>query len=377
MRLLIGITLLVTGSTGTARALGDGDVPYFVGLGDLPGGTFDSSASGVSADGTFVVGSSDSAQGREGFRWTLSTGIISLGASTAASSVSGDGSVITGTFYPTGASPGQAFRWTEADGVAGLGYLPDSDVSSGSHVSADGTVIVGSSDLEAFRWTEEDGMEGLGYLPGGGDHSFASATSADGSIVVGGSDSVASGGHLEAYRWVGGEGIVGLGGFAGYVTYDNYATDVSANGSVIVGNSSTETETWNEAFRWTADDGMVSLGILPGTIYSLATAVSADGSVIVGSSGSSTSVREAFIWDVAHGMRSLSDVLTSYYGLDLSGWTIERAWDVSADGRAIVGQGINPDGFYEAYIAHIPEPNMLALLIVGVAISTLRRCALH
>ena len=76
--------------------------PSFQGLGDLPGGIFDSRAFGVSADGSVVVGESSSASGTEAFRWTSGGGIAGLGDlpgggfSSRANAVSGDGSVVVG-----------------------------------------------------------------------------------------------------------------------------------------------------------------------------------------------------------------------------------------------------------------------------------------
>ena len=68
--------------------------PFFMGLGDLPGGSFSSGASSISADGSVVVGSSAVATvlvpGRPPFSQTLS----------------------------------EAFRWTQASGMVGLGDLP-------------------------------------------------------------------------------------------------------------------------------------------------------------------------------------------------------------------------------------------------------------
>src|SRR4051812_21909598 len=49
------------------------------GLGDLPGGSFDSRAFGISSDGRVVVGHSD-AGGLQAFRWTAETGMTPLGA---------------------------------------------------------------------------------------------------------------------------------------------------------------------------------------------------------------------------------------------------------------------------------------------------------
>ena len=64
-----------------------------------------------------------------------------------------------------------------------LGDLPGGVFdSSGVDVSADGTVVIGSSSsdlgLEGFRWTQESGMVGLGELPGGISRSRALEVSA-------------------------------------------------------------------------------------------------------------------------------------------------------------------------------------------------------
>jgi probable HAF family extracellular repeat protein len=49
-----------------------------VSLGDLPGGSFNGHAYSVSADGSVVVGASDSALGREAFIWDSANGMRSL-----------------------------------------------------------------------------------------------------------------------------------------------------------------------------------------------------------------------------------------------------------------------------------------------------------
>ncbi|MFM6373314.1 MAG: hypothetical protein ACKPH1_05120 [Microcystis panniformis] len=78
----------------------------FQGLGGLPG-SFSSSANGVSADGSVVVGSSNIGNGNEAFRWTQATGMVGLGNlsgwnSSSASGVSADGSVVVGTASDSG-----------------------------------------------------------------------------------------------------------------------------------------------------------------------------------------------------------------------------------------------------------------------------------
>jgi hypothetical protein len=76
-------------------------------------------------------------------------------------------------------------------------------------------------------------------------------------------------------------------------------------------------------------------------------------------------IGEAFIWDADNGMRSLQDVLTGDFGLDLTGWTLEKARGISDDGTVIVGWGSGPNG-REAWRAVIPEPSTLVLAAFGL-----------
>ena len=108
----------------TVRSVGD----EFHGLGDLPGGQFESHAFGVSADGTTVVGHSFSANGdKEAFRWTKTDGMLGLGdlqtlrADSRANATSRDGTVVVGSGR-SGTKKGTmgsttAFRWTKAEGM--------------------------------------------------------------------------------------------------------------------------------------------------------------------------------------------------------------------------------------------------------------------
>ena len=154
----------------------------------------------------------------------------------------------------------------------------------------------------------------------------------------------------------------------------SYAEAVSADGAVIVGDG--ESSPGRQAFRWTGEGGMVGLGDLPGGDFrSFARDVSADGSIVVGLShtGQGPTGNEAFIWDQAHGMRNLRDVLVDEFGLDLGGWTLLTAQGISAEGERIVGIAANPQGDHEAWIAQIPEPGTLVLLIAALALPAARR----
>jgi hypothetical protein len=82
---------------------------------------------------------------------------------------------------------------------------------------------------------------------------------------------------------------------------------------------------------------------------------------------------EAFIWDSTNGVRLLEDVLVNDLGLDLGGFTrLVHAFGISDDGLTIVGQGTNASGNTEGWIATIPEPTTLALLLFG-GIGALKR----
>ncbi|HVP28588.1 MAG TPA: PEP-CTERM sorting domain-containing protein [Myxococcota bacterium] len=322
----------------------------------------------VSADGSTVVGVSVTDHpnlGEEAFRWTASGGMVGLGFlpeenASYANGVSADGSVVVGN---TGLSFGEAFRWTASGGMVGLGFLPGGVDSQAYGISADASVVVGASGGQAFRWTASSGMVGLGTLPRG-TASNAYGVSADGSVVVGIGDT-ARNGPVQAFRWTASGGMVGLGFLPGGIS--SWATAVSADGSTVVGINFSEGI--GAAFRWTANDGMVDIGSTLG-VFSAAEAVSGNGSVIVGAYEPDNHFRHAFIWDNTHGARDLQQVLTAD-GLDLTGWTLQDALGISADGQTIVGAGIGPDG-EEAWIAVIPEPAtglLVMLSVLGLAVT--------
>lgn len=103
--------------------------PFFMGLGDLVGGEVRSEANAISADGTTVVGESQSVHGLEAFYWTQQSGMVGLGDLaggdfwSAANAVSSDGFIIAGEAFSS-AIGFEAFRWTPKTGMVGLGDLP-------------------------------------------------------------------------------------------------------------------------------------------------------------------------------------------------------------------------------------------------------------
>jgi probable HAF family extracellular repeat protein len=128
-----------------------------VGLGDLPGGSFNSRAYGVSADGSVIVGYGNSASGSEAFRWTSGGGMVGLGDlpggsfGSRANGVSADGSVVVGYDY-SASGYGEAFIWDTANGMRNLKDVLVNDFSlnltgwtltRATGISANGLTIVG------------------------------------------------------------------------------------------------------------------------------------------------------------------------------------------------------------------------------------------
>lgn len=347
----------------------------FQGLGHIEGRPIASGATAISDDGLVVAGYSGTTIGTnyptnngEAFRWTQSGGMVGLGDLpgglflSTAFCISGDGTAVGGASHSlagnVNANSREGFRWTEATGMIGTGHSSTQNVVTGS--SFDGSVMVGWAYLGngifgSFRWTDFASSFSVEL-----QDAAACAVSNDGSIVAGIKYPQSS--EQRAYRWTQADGVVLLGDLpeGGLRSTVN---NISTNGSYVVGLG--ESESGKEAYRWTQSEGMVGLGDLPGGEFnSEAFDVSPDGSVVVGF-GTADIGQEAFIWEIDNGMQNLKDLLVNDYGLDIPGWTLTNARSISADGMTIVGFGINPDGYEEAWIATIPEPATLSLLALG------------
>ena len=348
---------------------------FFMGLGDLPGGAFSSTAADVSADGAVVVGTGRTGidDRQEVFRWTRDTGMVGLGIRwpdfhTPVVKVSVDGTTIAGT---TGDSITNfhAFRWRQATGME---LLPGTERSWGKSVTSDG----GTINCDGLLWTGSTVVDVPDLI--GLHSSFDSGViSADGSTLAGYDFTHGNG---AGFIWTQNNGLQYLTPSAPSYPFGVKPTALSADGSVVVGNNGIDGS--GPAFRWTEQSGIVALNQLPGGIYpGSALDVSADGFVIVGRESPQSSSR-IWIWDAEHGVRDLREVLVSDYGLgqSLAGWSLsnELVVSISADGRTIVGGGYSPRG-HEAWIAFlgtpVPEPSVLLLAALALVPILLRRSA--
>jgi probable HAF family extracellular repeat protein len=320
------------------------------------------SAAGLSPDGTRVVGDDKV--------WTPDGGFVPyLQAELYPRDITNNSLVVGLWCAPNTGSCYEAFFTPISGPATGLGALDDW-ASDAFATTADGSVIVGNTSsvtgTQAFRWTSATGMIGLGNLvPNRNSHDTSYDVSADGSVVVG-----QSGDDLtqEAFRWTAATGMVGLGDLPGG-TENSTAVAVSADGSVVVGTSQSASGT--EAFRWTAATGMVGLGDLSAAPFtSHATGISADGRTIYGYSAAPDINEQGWVWTEATGMRTLDDLLINDYGLgeQLAGWRLWRISDVSDDGHVLLVRGRNPAGDLEDFVVAIPEPTTTAQLTIGLCL---------
>lgn len=307
----------------------------------LADGTFETSASAVSADGSVVVGQSvaSTLEGGRAFRWTTNGGFEQLTDSRSfANGISADGTTIIGSIGEHGST--RAFRWTEAGGLVELGMLDGEASADAYDVSADGAVIVGRSVdpgniFTAVRWTGDGGVESLGTLEGG-NASVAYGVSGNGLVIVGASRSGTSGPWMEAFRWTEAGGMVELGKLNN--SDESQARAASHDGSVIVGWARDGQSQLQTAIRWTEAAGVESLGMLNDGNLSLAYDVSDDGLVIVGSAadGADNNTRRGFRWTEDSGMQTVEDWLRDA-GADIASNVTRNAYGVNEDGTVVVG----------------------------------------
>jgi len=204
-------------------------------------------------------------------------------------------------------------------------------------------------------------MQSLGVLPGGSS-SLGTDISADGSTVAGYAARQFSG--ESAFRWTSAGGMQDLGTLAGALS--SYGNGISGDGSVVVGFSGQSFNSARRAFRWTNTGGMQGLGFLPGGSTSSADAVNGDGSIVVGNGDNSVGAVHALLWTPALGAVDFNTYLPTV-GVDLTGWTLQYASSVSADGSAITGTGLFNGQTRAFFVTGLPIPSPAPATLLGLS----------
>lgn len=377
----------------------NGEDPRFIALGDVASvvGPYGGFPIDMSRDGKVVIlqgpVSENSSTTWQSFVWREGIGLTSLGIydllDPQAShgywySVTGDGTTaigdrFSGTILPPSGHPlsiGHQFWVWQAmtDSLVGGGttLLSSAVGTDGASIARaanyDGSIIVGSSQsgpppgpsvggasmsfpIEAAIWNPT-GLTLLGYPPDG-VASTAWDVSGDGSVVLAFVYKIVGSQFLELpYFWSQATGFVPV-PVPG--THDRcWVGLLSHDGRFAVGGASTAGNPYRqEAVLWTPSGPVLLPQLQASDVVAHAEDLSDDGNVIVGSSATSNPTPfgyEAVIW-IDEGVHALKAYLTEGWGIDLGDWHLDYAHHVSADGRRILGVGINPSGEWESWIA--------------------------
>lgn len=325
-------------------------------LGHLPGGKKTSYVNGISRDGKLVIGHSDSHEGIDRIFWTRELAIQTQPPRLGRGNEQGpkfvenqedDESEASVPSWPGGLNRSPAdrivvgARWDrdhwrayrlQAGKTTFLSPSPQYTSAEAVGVTADGNIVLGRvyntihnsarqrlllsehiNDVRPVVWSKDD----LEFLDGfDRDHNWwPTSISDDGRVIVG-------------VTWPQGH---------------NFFSPVDYRSGV--------------AFRWEAGE-VTLLGSLANYQHSQAFAVSGDGRIVVGTCFYHTKFSKiseiGFVWDTEHGLRSLQDVLAEA-GADVVGWEIHRGVAISSDGNTIAGNGVNPRGKKEGWIAQFPN----------------------
>lgn len=332
-------------------------------LNTVPGSTY-SDATGVSADGSVVVGTVQVNGVLHIFSWTggtltdLQPGAVS---GSYATGVSGDGMVISGYTPGTGSFRYQGGVFTTLNPATG-----DNKVFANG-ISGDGNTVVGYScaggcpSFNAVKWSGGGATATvLNAALAGQVDGVAYGASQDGNVVVGYAyDGTA---YRPAY-WSGlaGHDLGTLSEAAGSVTAgnDGFAYDVSDDGKVVVGTSTVTTGGVYHATLWNVPtpgtSSAVDLGTLEVGGNGTAFGVSGDGKVVVGTASvSGGTAKQAFRWTQAGGMESVAQWLAGA-GITMPtevGINYNSANDANSDGSVVVGS-YNDGSTIHAYLARV------------------------
>jgi uncharacterized membrane protein len=321
----------------------------------------------ITRDGTTAVGYSYSGTAQAGnaaCSWT-SAGVAAIPGQqdwydTSAYGISADSTVIVGEGNST-LGLQYAWYWTSTAGALQKVPVPQGAYNStASGVTADGKVVVGmasyllpdnSFQYKGFRWDRsQSSAVSLALYPAPPNaipSSSVAAISDDGRRIVG-KVLVALGAYAAA-RWDE-AGTPLLFSRPGDATQAVAANAISPNGSIVVGSGVDTSTGKGVAFKWTTANGVVALPNPTTGRYAIdgatALGISGDGRVIVGYGMNVAGDQEAIFWVDGQPYR-VSDVLLPPL------WEPFRATAADYFGNTIVGWGRGPSGGFEPYVLTI------------------------
>jgi uncharacterized membrane protein len=289
------------------------------------------------------------AQGEEVFRWTEATGTIGLGflppcertdgflPFASPSVMNSDGSVILG--YCFGIDSSWLFRWTQASGLIGVAGPPGLPEDRWGLLTADGSVAAGYATPadgddthvpQVFRWTQATGAVALGTLAGTtGSYPYGGMTP-DGKTIVGQSGD-------DIFRWTEAMGMVGLPRPSGFDRCLPAIRQVSADGTIVAGSCSGPSG--SQFFRWKGTAAPVMVPLPPGASAEVETGMTPDGATIFSAFTVNDTTR-AFRWTEPTGTVEIS--LPNYKICRIEPGMHPSGRVVSADGTALTGNCRTP-----------------------------------
>lgn len=342
-------------------------------LGDLPGGTFMSQATGLSADGSVVVGWSRVEGADEALRWTDREGLVGLGGpDSRAQAVSPNGQLIAGSIADPSYELGRAavlwrgpHRYEQLAPTPGpVGAPPWMFFVNALVAHDDGTLFGTCVQYAAYgqplacRFQPPSQIDILPF-----SHVYAANEAGDYS-------GTAISGHHQP--------------FGAHAVFDQvvlpYPADTSCSplagcsaaardfllrddgSAVVVGTSmipdpnvlpTQDQELFEVAFVYTAAEGVIRLPDLPGgEVASGAYAVAADGSLIAGFA-TDAGGKQAVLW-IDGAPVALEDLLVDAGTTMPEGFQLEELRALTDDGRVAVGYGRNAQGFTEGFRVVLP-----------------------
>jgi uncharacterized membrane protein len=352
----------------------DNPVPVFQGLGDLPGGDSASQVTALSASGEVVVGYSRTALGDEAVRFTASDGLRGLGgAQSRAEAVSPDGSLVVGSIEEPTYEPGRAgVVWRGSEPYELPASPPPGDTGGGQtslYWFVDGTVVLDDGAIYGTcRQYRAGQIQPIGCRLAADDDipsrvDAAQVYAADLAGNFAGSAYSTPGAPFNSFAIYDGAPLA----YPGDVLCDPPtrctadASDFSAGGALVVGSAAipagppgSGARLHAVAFSYTTSDSFVRLPDLAGgDDRSAAYAVSADGRLIVGS-GVDAFGQQATVW-IDRIPHTLADLIAEQGGSIPDDWRLTELRGVSADGKVFAGNGYNAEANAEGFRVALPS----------------------